>query len=152
MTIELNFSVLCNEDLSPSDAHLREAALEAASRAYAPYSHFNVGAAVALADGNIVTGNNQENIAYPSGLCAERVALFAAGASYPDTPVTAIAIIAVSNGVIQDSVSPCGVCRQTLIETQTRYKTPIKTLMCGANQTIISHSATDLLPLCFRIP
>ena len=100
------------EELTDSDKRLIEAAIEATKRSYAPYSHFHVGAAAMLDDGTIVTGSNQENAAYPSGLCAERTALFHAGSEYPDKAVTTLAI-AVSNcdGLTEQPVTPCGACR-----------------------------------------
>ncbi|HAZ03233.1 MAG TPA: cytidine deaminase, partial [Marinilabiliales bacterium] len=99
---------------------------EAALRAYAPYSNFNVGAAVLLSNGEVFSGNNQENAAYPSGLCAERVAIFYANSKYPNVPVLAIAICAFNkNGILKTPVPPCGSCRQVLLESEIRFKTPI---------------------------
>ena len=147
--IELIFKRLKIEALSLDDRQLCDTAVRAAMRAYAPYSHFHVGAAVSLIDGTIVEGNNQENIAYPSGLCAERVALFSAGASYPEKPVTAIAIVAIKNGEVQDTIAPCGGCRQVMLETEQRYENPVRILLCGKEDTIIIQSAKDLLPLSF---
>ncbi|MDR2915802.1 MAG: cytidine deaminase [Tannerella sp.] len=141
--------ILKLEELSVEDRELRHAAIRAAGCAYAPYSHFKVGAAVLLEDGTILEGNNQENIAYPSGLCAERVALFSAGASFPDVPIVALAIIAMKNGEIQPSISPCGGCRQVVLETERRYGCSVRVLLCGRNDTVIVPSAKDLLPLSF---
>ncbi|MDR2810988.1 MAG: cytidine deaminase [Tannerellaceae bacterium] len=118
--------------------------------AYAPYSKFQVGAALLLENGVIVTGNNQENVAYPSGLCAERVALFYAGAQYPDVAVYAIAIAAQTKGERVEMITPCGACRQVLLETENRYKRPMKVLLCGRTQIYIVESATSLLPLSFN--
>ncbi len=129
---------------------LAQATIEAGNMAYAPYSGFKVGAAVLLSNGIIVKGNNQENAAYPSGLCAERVALFSANANYPDAHVEAIAICVVKNNQITPlPVSPCGSCRQVMLETEYRYGTPIKIILLGANQINVLQSAHDLLPLCF---
>ncbi|MDR1746280.1 MAG: cytidine deaminase [Tannerella sp.] len=150
MTIELHFDEINNSELAPADNKLRERAIEAALHAYAPYSHFQVGASVLLADGTIVIGNNQENIAYPSGLCAERVALFTAGANFPYTPPIAIAIIAIKNGVIQEQISPCGACRQVMIEIERRSATSLRILNCGNEQTLIVSKAADLMPLAFN--
>lgn len=150
INLELIFQRLKTEDLSLEDRSLRKVAIQAALRAYAPYSHFKVGAAVLLSDGTVVEGNNQENAAYPSGLCAERVALFAAGASFPERPVQAIALIAVRNGTVQSALAPCGACRQVMLETEQRYGQPIRILMCGDETTIIAQSVKDLLPLSFE--
>lgn len=128
---------------------MAEQAYIAAERAYAPYSRFYVGAAVLLENGAIVSGNNQENAAYPSGLCAERVALFYAGAQYPNIPVTTLAVIALKGGEIQEHVSPCGSCRQVLLETEQRYQRPIKILLCGREDVLAIEGATSLLPLSF---
>ena len=147
--IELTFKRAKTKGLSDDDRRLYEAAVNAAKRAYAPYSHFNVGAAVLLKDGTMVEGNNQENVAYPSGLCAERVALFAAGASFPEQPVVALAIVAVKDGVIQPSISPCGGCRQVILETEQRYGQPVRILLCGRDETVFIASARDLLPFSF---
>ena len=148
-SVILNYKSVCSEELSEDDKLLRNDAVDAAKDAYAPYSHFCVGAAVLLENGTIVKGNNQENAAYPSGLCAERVALFSAGASFPAIPVVAIAIIAIKDGDIQSSISPCGACRQVMLETEQRYGRPLRILLCGNDETIIVSSAKDLLPLCF---
>jgi len=147
--IELSFKRLKTEGLTEESRRLRDAALCAAERAYAPYSHFNVGAAVLLKDGTIVEGCNQENMAYPSGLCAERVALFAAGASFPEQLVEMIAIIAMKDGVIQPTIAPCGACRQVMLETEQRYGQPIRILLCGHNEMLLIASASDLLPFAF---
>ena len=147
--IELKLKRLKTDELSKEERQLRDAAIDAAKRAYSPYSHFNVGAAVLLKDGTIVEGNNQENIAYPSGLCAERIALFSSGASFPEKPVDAIAIIAMKNGEIQPSIAPCGGCRQVMLETEQRYGQPIRVLLCGQTETILIFSAKDFLPFSF---
>ena len=102
-----------------------------------------------LADGTIVTGSNQENAAYPSGLCAERVALFHAGHQSPDIPVVALAIAASTGGKQVESISPCGACRQVLLETEQRYGQPVKVLLCGTKEVMVAPSAASLLPLCF---
>lgn len=137
------------EELTPAERQLAEAAVEAARHAYAPYSRFHVGAAALLANGERVTGNNQENAAYPSGLCAERVTLFYAGAQYPDVPVRTLAIAAMVNGEIKEGISPCGACRQVLLETEQRYGIPLRVLLCGKEEVIAFSSVADLLPFCF---
>jgi len=147
--IILDYKSVCVEELQEEDMRLRNAAVEAAKDAYAPYSNFYVGAAVLLEDGTIVIGNNQENVAFPSGLCAERVALFSAGATFPTVPVVALAITAIKDGEIQQSISPCGACRQVMLETEQRYGRALRVLLCGNDETIIVSSAKDLLPLCF---
>ena len=147
--IEITLNIYITEELSAEYTRLRTVAIEAAKSAYAPYSSFHVGAAVLLADGTVIRGNNQENAVYPSGLCAERVALFHAGACFPDSPVDAIAVVAIKDGEIQPSVSPCGGCRQVMLETEQRQGRDIRILMCGLSETVIASSVKDLLPLCF---
>jgi cytidine deaminase len=149
--LEILIHVLKTEELSAGDERLRVSAVRAARHAYAPYSQFRVGAAVLLEDETIIEGNNQENVVYPSGLCAERVALFYASASHPAVPVVAIAIAAikVKDGDVREPVSPCGACRQALLETEQRYGKPIRILMCGGDEVIVVSSAKDLLPLSF---
>ena len=147
--IELSFKQLKTGNLPEESLRLLDAAVSAAKRAYAPYSQFQVGAAVLLKDGTVVEGNNQENIAYPSGLCAERVALFTAGASFPEQPVETIAIVAMKDGEVLPSVAPCGACRQVMLETEQRYGQPIRILLCGKDETILINAASDLLPFSF---
>ena len=148
--IEIKFKRLKTKELTGREQHLLyDYAKKAAMEAYAPYSHFNVGAAVLLKNGEIVYGNNQENIAYPSGLCAERVALFSAGATYPKQPVIAMAIVAIKNGEIQPSIAPCGACRQVMLETEQRYSQPMQILLCGKDETILVDTVRDLLPFSF---
>lgn len=147
--IEIKIEEIALDELSPLDAELVNRAIAAADQAYAPYSHFHVGVALMLTNGKIVTGNNQENAAYPSGLCAERVALFYAGSQYPDVPARAIAIAAKANGEMKESISPCGGCRQVMLESEQHGKNPIRVLMCGKESVKIVSSAKDLLPLAF---
>lgn len=106
------------EELPDEARELMQCAMNAAGNAYAPYSHFHVGAAVRLANGMVVTGSNQENIAYPSGLCAERVALFSAAHNCPDQPVVALAVVGCNNEGRFVEASPCGACRQVMAETE----------------------------------
>ena len=119
--------------------------------AYAPYSNFQVGAAVLLANGEIVIGNNQENASYPSGLCAERVAVFQAGARFPDVVIKAIAISAASSRVkVSKPAAPCGNCRQSIAEYEQKQKSPIVILMKGESGPVYqADSIADLLPLTF---
>ena len=117
---------------------------------YADYSHFHVGAAVRLANGEIIGGSNQENAAYPSGLCAERTALFYAQAKYPDVPVKALAIAAWTNGEYTDQpVSPCGSCRQVMLEIEHRMKTPMAVYLYGKKAVYVIRTADELLPFSF---
>lgn len=136
---------------SPEDIKkLIEKAKSATQRAYAPYSGFNVGAAALLANGEIVIGNNQENAAYPSGLCAERVTLFAANAQYPETPVEAIAIAAYHDGEFTDTpCCPCGGCRQVIVEVENRFDRPVKVIMYGKSKIYEVETVKVLLPLSF---
>lgn len=126
-------------------------ALEARSKAYAPYSKFSVGCAVLLEDGTILQGNNQENAAYPSGLCAERVAIFAAGANHPGKVISKLAIAASPmDDSLHKPVPPCGACRQSIAEYENSQKKPIELLFMGADGPVMrSNSISDLLPLIF---
>ena len=139
------------DELSPADLQLVDAAREAAKKSYAPYSRFNVGAAVRLTDGEIVCGSNQENAAYPSGLCAERTALFWAGAQHPDKAVEAMAIAARTEaGEVEQPISPCGACRQVMLETEMRSARPMRIILYGAQEChIIEGGTKELLPLSF---
>ena len=138
------------EELQPQDRLLAEAAVEAVALSYAPYSHFNVGAAVQFEDGEIVKGANQENAAYPSGLCAERTALFYASASRPNKAMTAIAIAAGQNGHICESpATPCGACRQVMAQYQSKGGMPMAVLLVGASKVWKFEKVDDLLPLIF---
>jgi cytidine deaminase len=138
------------EELTEKQALLVRQAIEAARKAYAPYSSYHVGAALLLEDGEIVTGNNQENAAYPSGMCAERVAIFYAGARFPGLAVTSIAIVALTGGTIQEEpVTPCGACRQVLWENELRGNTPLEVILYGSGKIYVISSARDLLPLPF---
>ena len=151
LTIETPIKVYAYDELNTEERKLTESALEATLRSYAPYSNFHVGAAVLLENGVIVTGTNQENVAYPSGLCAERTALFYANSQYPDVPVKALAIVArVADGVAKrDIISPCGACRQVMVETEKRFGKPMRVLLCGAEEVYVAESASSLLPLSF---
>ena len=128
---------------------MEEAAVEAARNAYAPYSRFRVGAALLLSNGVVVVGSNQENAAYPSGLCAERTALFAAGAQYPNESVEILLLVAFSEEDRVESITPCGACRQVLMETSSRYQKPFKVIMVGKEQALVLHDNRGLLPFAF---
>ena len=147
--IETTIQICRPAELPREEQALAEAARRATAQAYAPYSHFQVGAALLLADGTVVTGSNQENAAYPSGLCAERVALFAAGAAYPDVPFESLAIIAQSEGVVKDSIAPCGACCQVMLEAEMRSHRPLRVLLCGKESVRILNSVSSLLPFSF---
>ncbi|MQY78983.1 MAG: cytidine deaminase [Bacteroidetes bacterium] len=137
-------------DLPSEEIRLVEKARQAAKTAYTPYSHFNVGASVLLATGEIIEGSNQENAAYPSGLCAERVALFYASSHFPEIPMRTIAITAYAkNGFLKDPVPPCGSCRQVMIEIESRFNSPIKVILSGRKKIWVIVSAKQLLPLVF---
>lgn len=138
------------KELSAEDRELSEKAVDASSRAYSPYSKFNVGAALRLVDGTIVTGANQENIAYPSGLCAERTAMFYANARYPGTAMDTIAIAATQNGELCASpATPCGACRQVMAEYQTLSGHPMKVILVGSEKIWKFGKVDDILPLIF---
>ena len=138
-------------ELSDVERSLVQQAIDATDRSYAPYSHFHVGAAILLKNGMTIMGCNQENAAFPSGICAERSAIFAAGAQYPDQPVMMLAIAARNEkGELQeDPVSPCGPCRQVIIETETRFKQPVRILLYGKKHVYIIDGIRQLMPLSF---
>jgi len=136
----------------PSDIqNLMNKAQQARENAYAPYSSFMVGAALQLASGEIITGNNQENAAFPSGLCAERVAVFHAGAEYPGITITIIALTVRSlNHTVDVPTPPCGACRQSLAEYEVRQKEPMAIYFMGETGKVVkANSIKDLLPLVF---
>ena len=138
------------DELEPKDKELAQAAIDATAQAYAPYSKFNVGAAVLFQDGEIIKGANQENAAYPSGLCAERTALFYASASRPDKAMTAIAIAASQNGALLETpVTPCGACRQVMAQYQLKSGLPMMVLLIGAHSILKFEKVDDLLPFIF---
>lgn len=151
--LSAKITICSYDELSEEEKMLVDTAREILRNAYAPYSHFRVGAAVRLADGRIVTGTNQENASYPIGLCAERVALFSAGTSAPEQSVTAIALAAetADGRPIVAPLTPCGACRQVLCETEARYGNRLRVLMCGRDEIYIAESARDLLPLSFSL-
>lgn len=129
---------------------LLKSAHEAADKAYAPYSHFQVGSAVQLSNGEVVQGSNQENMAYPSGMCGERVAVFAAGAQYPGVTMESVAIVSPSEKAISEAFMPCGGCRQVLLEAERRQGTPIQILLQVRGEVVtLSKSAANLMPFAF---
>ena len=136
--------------LNPSDRELAEAAIEATAGSYAPYSKFTVGAAVRLDSGLIIKGSNQENAVYPSGICAERTAMFYASATYPENAITSIAIAAGQDGVLCDiPVSPCGACRQVMAQYQLKGGQHMSILLVGGSRIWKFEKVDDLLPLIF---
>ena len=139
------------DELTPEERSLIEQAIEGTNRSYSPYSLFHVGAALKLQNGVTFIGCNQENAAFPAGICAERSAIFAAGAQYPDQPIVMLAIAARSREgeFTKEPVSPCGTCRQVLIETETRFQHPIRILLYGQRCVYILDSIKQLMPLSF---
>lgn len=140
------------DELNTEDKKLVEDARQSANDAYAPYSNFQVGAAVLLENGKTVKGNNQENASYPIGLCAERVAIFAAGANFPGIKIKAIAITALSKQFhIDKPVAPCGACRQAIAEYEHRYKHPIRLIMVGeSGNVLVAEGIKNFLPFMFN--
>ena len=151
VTLELGFIEYSSlEEMDPQDQEVVKAAIEAQKGSYAPYSNFNVGAAVRLEDGTIVKGANQENAAYPSGLCAERTAMFAAGATYPGVPMTTLAIVVGFGFTLSETpCTPCGGCRQVMAEYQTAGKRPLSVIMFGTEKTWKFEKVDDILPFIF---
>ena len=139
------------DELTEEQHKVVSVAKEQTQHSYCPYSGFHVGAGALLANGTIIRGANQENAAYPSGLCAERTALFAAGAQYPEQPVTKLAIACFTDGhFTAEPGAPCGACRQVMLETEHRYPgTKMEVLLYGEDATYVFESAADLLPLIF---
>ena len=150
LTITSVIKVYEYDELNDTDRALLDDAIEATQRSYAPYSHFSVGAAALLANGVVVTGTNQENAAYPSGLCAERTTLFYANSQYPDQAVVTLAIAArTEKDFIDTPIPPCGACRQVILETEKRYKQPIRILLYGKKCIYEVQSIGPLLLLSF---
>ena len=141
-----------HDELPPEDRMLLDQAELALESAYVPYSHYRVGAAVLLDNGKTIKGSNQENVAFPSGLCAERVALFSAASHYPGVPVRAIAITAKSEDFpVNEPVTPCGSCRQVMIEYESNQGSPLRLILgCETGKAIRVEKAGDLLPLSFK--
>ena len=138
------------QEMSPEDQELVRAAIDALAGSYSPYSHFQVGAALRLAGGVIVKGANQENAAYPSGLCAERTAMFAAGAQYPDADFESLAIVASDHGhLLAEPATPCGGCRQVMAEYQTRARKPMSVILIGVKRIWKFDRVDALLPFIF---
>jgi len=152
MILQTEIKVFSDRTKMPvQEADLLEIASNAARHAYAPYSFFKVGAAILLKNGHIISGNNQENAVFPSGMCAERVALFYAASQFPESPIEKIAITAIGeNKEICQPVPPCGSCRQAILEYETKFKEPIKIIMAGEKgEVFVIKSVAELLPLSF---
>ena len=151
LDLKLNIRECEPDELNAAEQQLIDMAIDATTRSYARYSHFHVGAAVELANGVRIIGCNQENAAFPAGICAERSAIFAAGAQYPDTPITTLAIAArdTSGELTEEPVSPCGTCRQVVIETETRFSRPVRILLYGRSRIYVVDGIRNLMPLSF---
>jgi cytidine deaminase len=139
-------------ELQLPDRKLLEKAKSAIPGSYAPYSHYHVGAAVRLANGIVFTGSNQENMSFPAGLCAERVAVFAASSNFPDVPVAAIAISALADEFeVSDPVPPCGMCRQAIVEYEMKFSNKIRIILGGhTGEVFVFQGMGSLLPLAFQ--
>ena len=150
LTITAIINCLTYDELKESDKQLIDAAKESTKNSYVPYSQFAVGAAAQLANGTIIQGSNQENAAYPSGICAERTTLFYANSKYPDQAVETLAIAAYTKGDFLDvPISPCGACRQVILEVEKRYNQPVRILLYGTNEIYEIKNIKDILPLSF---
>ena len=152
--IELSFISGKLTELSAQETQLVANAKSSLTTAYAPYSGFLVGASVLLDNGETINGSNQENVAYPSGLCAERVALFYAGARFPDAKIKTIAVSVMSkNFKVTDVISPCGACRQVMAEYEDKQEQAIKVILHSpTNQVLIANTVESLLPFMFKSP
>ena len=151
LTITAIIKVYQYDELNEADRALMQTAMEATARSYSPYSHFSVGAAALLGNGTVVTGTNQENAAYPSGLCAERTTLFYANSQYPDQAVETLAIAARNERgeFLEEPIPPCGACRQVMLETEKRFKRPMRILLFGEKGIYELKNVGALLPLSF---
>jgi cytidine deaminase len=151
LVLQTKVNVCLYDELSAEDREVVDAARAATANSYAIYSGFNVGAAVRLANGVIVKGSNQENAAYPSGLCAERTTLFWANSQYPDQAVLTLAIAArTANGELDTPIPPCGACRQVILETEKRFGKAIRIILFGAKESyVVEDGIKALLPLSF---
>ncbi|MBR1712062.1 MAG: cytidine deaminase [Alloprevotella sp.] len=149
--VNIRYRILDEQELNEADHELVEAAKAATHTSFSPYSHFSVGAALRLANGETLQGSNQENAAYTTGICAERCTIFYANAHYPDSPVTAMAIAArqADGAFTPTPVSPCGACRQVLSEAEHRFGQAFRVLLYGGGKVYEFASAADLLPFQF---
>ncbi len=151
LKISSTIQVAQMDELTADEQAIVKMAIDATSHSYAPYSHFHVGAGLLLGNGVSIMGCNQENVAFPSGICAERSAIFAAGAQYPDQPVKLLAIAARNEQgeLTMDPISPCGSCRQVIIETETRFNQPVRILLYGQKHIYVIDGIRHLMPLSF---
>jgi cytidine deaminase len=151
LTLKSKILVCQMDELTVEERQLVEIAIQSTEHSYAPFSHFHVGAALLLSNGKIIEGCNQENAVLPAGICAERAAIFSAGAQYPEEAVVMLAIAArdTSGRLTQEPVSPCGVCRQVIIETETRFKRKVRILLYGESKIYVIDGIGDLMPLAF---
>lgn len=151
MILQTRINVCSYDELSGADKAVVDAARAATANSYAVYSNFSVGAAVRLGNGTVVSGSNQENAAYPSGLCAERTTLFWANSQYPKEPVEVLAIAARSaQGELEFPITPCGACRQVMLETEKRFGNKMKIILYGIRQCyVIDDGVRALMPLSF---
>ena len=151
MILQTRINVCSYDELSGADKAVVDAARAATANSYAVYSNFSVGAAVRMANGAVVSGSNQENAAYPSGLCAERTTLFWANSQYPKEPVEVLAIAARSaQGELEFPITPCGACRQVMLETEKRFGNKMKIILYGTRQCyVIDEGVRALMPLSF---
>ena len=149
--LDINYTEYSSlDEMESQDRELVKAAIEAQKGSYAPYSKFNVGAALRLEDDTIVKGANQENAAYPSGLCAERTAMFAASANNPGKAMMTLAIVGGFNGTLSETpCSPCGACRQVMAEYQTLAGRPMSVIMYGTKKSWKFEKVDDILPFIF---
>lgn len=152
LNLHITFQKKTFAELTPEECLLVEQAKAATFNSYAPYSRFSVGAALLLQDGTIIPGCNQENCAYTNGICAERSALFAAGARHPNIPPTALCIAArnVHGNFTSRPVAPCGACRQVMLEVEEHYHSPLRVLLYGTDGIYLLSTARDLMPLSFE--
>ena len=138
------------EELKAEDQFLVRQARTAVIQAYSPYSNYSVGAAVILENGEVLTGNNQENASFPAGICAEQVVLAFANANWPEEPVHTIAVSAIdTQGKRSDIIRPCGICRQVMVEVEKKFKMPLRIIMDGELGIEVVERASALLPLTF---
>ena len=149
--ITTKIEVYSYSELNETDKNLVEQAKKATETSYSPYSKFRVGAALLLDNGAVVTGSNQENVAYPSGTCAERTTIFYASAKYPGVKFNKLAIAAFTNGeFVEEPVSPCGACRQAIVEYEKLGGAPIEILLVGREKVYKLQGIRSLLPLSFE--
>jgi len=150
-TIEIGYTEYSDiKELPEKQQNLIFAARKAAKNAYAPYSHFKVGAALLMEDNSVISGNNQENASSPVGSCAERTALYWANANFPEKKILAIAVTSLDKGGKKAKhLSPCGLCRQSMLESQQRFSSPIKVFIDNRDHILEIPDIESLLPLSF---